>query len=534
MATKTMYFSDSTTSVYGRNRTETRKLPDDFSKVISISNGTYEIKDGSITVSYYLNQSTSYAVQVPYEETTYVWGDSFTVYDAENHPFYDERVISKQATSTPGVYKWTLQIREAKTETKYKTEYRSRYEGSTTVTYSTNEAPSAPSYISTSGNVHVDAPITVTWGTATDPDGDQVTYELYVSYSGSNVKTKLYEGPLSTYQYTLPDSISSVKFFVRATDGDEFTDYKETETIPVSQNASPTITGSDQTVPIVEGKIEYVYQVSDPEGDSVTITESINGVQLRKMVNASQNTDLMLQVSADRILALPVGQENSIVIEAMDEKGQSSFRRLTFIKTNSPPAITYKGKEDLGEIETPPTIEASFTDPDNDPIVISVEVDGKEIHKEEAIGSKEFSYTLPKDVFLKIRPRKATSIILRVKDSQGETATRKITFYRVTNRIEIKGKHISKDFANGINKVFITVRWSLDEGAIPTVKLCNNALDDNPTWEDFTKQVLERADCVFQNTKTTNGQWALGIWVTVERGTSDGTSFISSIGGALK
>lgn len=533
MATKTMYFTGETGNSSGFTKKK-KALPDDFSKVVSISNGSYEINDGYIIVDFYCSQLKKKLVQVPYEELTYVWGDSFTVIDSASHPFYDERVISKKPTSKKGFYEWTLQIREAKRETKFKEEYLDSYTGSTTVTYSTNETPSIPSYITTSGNIHVEAPITITWGTATDPDGDKVIYELYVSYSGSNVKTKLYEGPLSTYQYTLPESISSVKFFVRATDGEEFTDYNETETIPVSQNASPSITGSDQTIQIVEGKIEYVYQVSDPEGDSVTITESINGVQLRKMVNASQKTDLMLQVSADRILALPVGQENSIVIEAMDEKGQSSFRRLTFIKTNSPPAITYKGKEDLGEIEIPPTIEASFTDPDNDPIVISVEVDGKEVHREEAIGSKEFSYTLPKDVFLKIRPRKATSIILRVKDSQGETATRKITFYRVTNRIEIKGKHISKDFANGINKVFITVRWSLDEGAIPTVKLCNNALDDNPTWEDFTKQVLERADCVFQNTKSTNGQWALGIWVTVERGTSDGTSFISSIGGALK
>ena len=81
-----------------------------------------------------------------------------------------------------------------------------------------NNAPSAPSSISTSvSTVTGGKSLTVSWGASTDVDGGTITYYLECLYNGGSW-TQIYSGTTRSYTHTVTAGKTSVQYRVRAKD----------------------------------------------------------------------------------------------------------------------------------------------------------------------------------------------------------------------------------------------------------------------------------------------------------------------------
>ena len=71
-------------------------------------------------------------------------------------------------------------------------------------------------------------------------------------------------------------------------------------------------------------------------------------------------------------------------------------------------------------------------------------------------------------------------------------------------------------------------------GATGKVEVCNNAYDTAPTWEDATVVTNEGRAFNFLNSSKTATKWGVNIRLTIEKGKSTVTSYITSIGGSVE
>lgn len=126
-------------------------------------------------------------------------------------------------------------------------------------------------------------------------------------------------------------------------------------------NSAPLISGGSQNLGNKTGPFSVVYQVSDPEGHSVNVTEKINGKIVRAQTGVPQKQDLEMIVTLDQWKEIPLNKQSTIEIEAIDEKGAKSTRVYTFSKTNAPPvAKAIEPTGDLANIAITPTVNPTF------------------------------------------------------------------------------------------------------------------------------------------------------------------------------
>lgn len=143
----------------------------------------------------------------------------------------------------------------------------------------------------------------------------------------------------------------------------------------VSLNSAPLISGSDENLGDKSGPFSIVYQVSDPDGDAVNITEKINGNILRTIEDAAQETDIELAIDLATWSNLAINQTHTVTIEATDSFGNVAVRTYTFRKVNAVPSAPgaiispVAGSTVVGNV----TIQwAEATDPDGDELTYSV------------------------------------------------------------------------------------------------------------------------------------------------------------------
>jgi hypothetical protein len=191
-----------------------------------------------------------------------------------------------------------------------------------------NSAPSAP--------VDLDVPTiyggksnSISWSKAIDPDGDAVTYQLECSVNGGTY-TGIYSGTSQTYVHLVPFGTTSVAYRVKATDpSGESSAYKTSATITVINNYAPVISGTDSNLGVKSSGFTGTYTVTDANNNAVTVTESIDGVQIRSLV-ATLGQAITYGISENTWLALPNGS-HTLTIRATDGI-DTSVRTYTFTK----------------------------------------------------------------------------------------------------------------------------------------------------------------------------------------------------------
>lgn len=170
---------------------------------------------------------------------------------------------------------------------------------------------------------------TISWGISYDPDGDTLTYQLEVSIDGGDY-TQIYSGVSNAYVHFVPFGTSTISYRVKATDpSGESSVYTTSTSVSVINNNAPVISDADANLGVKSEGFTGTYTVTDADSDIVTITEAIDGVQIRALV-ATLGEEITYGVTENTWLALPNGS-HTLTIRATDGI-DTSVRTYTFTK----------------------------------------------------------------------------------------------------------------------------------------------------------------------------------------------------------
>ena len=120
----------------------------------------------------------------------------------------------------------------------------SGYRTSSQITVINNTAPTAPASITVPNTVYGGQSIVVTWGAATDPDGDAMTYALERQVDGGDW-AQIYTGPNLSFTDPITRGWTSLAYRVKAIDSRSASGpYATSPTRTVNNNLAPTVTCS--------------------------------------------------------------------------------------------------------------------------------------------------------------------------------------------------------------------------------------------------------------------------------------------------
>lgn len=192
-----------------------------------------------------------------------------------------------------------------------------------------NSAPSLPTSLVVPTTIYGGKSNSISWTSTTDPDGDAVTYQLECSVNGG-AYTQIYSGASATYAHFVPFGTSAVQYRVRAIDTyGESSEYNTSSSKAVVNNNAPVISGSDANLGVKSEGFTGTYTITDANSDVVTVTEAIDGVQIRSLV-ATLGRAITYGVTDNTWLALPNGS-HTLTIRATDGI-DSTVRTYTFTK----------------------------------------------------------------------------------------------------------------------------------------------------------------------------------------------------------
>ena len=216
----------------------------------------------------------------------------------------------------------------------------SGYKTSGQVTVINNTAPSAPASITVPNTVYGGQSNIVTWGAATDPDGDAVTYTLERQVDGGDW-SQIYTGSALSYTDTVTRGWTSVAYRVKAVDSRSASGpYATSPTRTVNNNLAPTVTCSQASGTNLGTKntgFSIDYSVSDPDGDTVTVKEAIDG-EVKRTFTATPGTTYTFQVTGETFMKVLNG-DHTLTITANDTK-MDTVHKLLFKKEITAAMIT--------------------------------------------------------------------------------------------------------------------------------------------------------------------------------------------------
>ncbi|WP_440705902.1 hypothetical protein [Heyndrickxia oleronia] len=153
-----------------------------------------------------------------------------------------------------------------------------------------------------------------------------VEFSKKITYSNKRV----YDGatPISN---DLSENVDH-KLKVWADDGQGGISTVEERTFRVIHNRPPVISGTDEDLGELLERPSITYQVDDPEKQTATITERING-QIIRTFDAELGTEYKIEIPIEMWIPLQLEQEHKLTIEAKDTFGAKSTRTYTFTRT---------------------------------------------------------------------------------------------------------------------------------------------------------------------------------------------------------
>ena len=186
--------------------------------------------------------------------------------------------------------------------------------------------------------------LAVSWSASADPEGDAVTYTLEHSVDGGAWVQDGARIAGTGYTAAVPESGVSLRYRVKAADakGAE-SPYSTGPAAAISYNADPALSGTDTDLGSCAAPPSYSYTVEDEDaGDSLTLTESLDGRVLRTVEDAVRAQTYTATISASVWLGLPNGA-HTLTIAASDGQGGAALRTLAFTKAEDE-LLAYRGQ----------------------------------------------------------------------------------------------------------------------------------------------------------------------------------------------
>jgi hypothetical protein len=201
-------------------------------------------------------------------------------------------------------------------------------DGCYTIIY--NSPPTAPPTITPPSNVYSGVVARVQWGASTDPDGDSISYRLERSYNGGSY-TQVYSGATRSFDDNISPGMNTIRWRVKAADsyGNE-SGYITSTLQTVIHNQPPTISGTDGNLGIKSDPFSYIYTVSDPDGDTVSVVEKVDGQPLRTY-NPTLGASQSMEISGNNWIKLLSGN-HTLTVTATDTSSGTVTRTMSFVK----------------------------------------------------------------------------------------------------------------------------------------------------------------------------------------------------------
>ncbi len=216
----------------------------------------------------------------------------------------------------------------------------SGYKTSGQVTVINNTAPTAPSSITVPNTVLGGSTLTVTWGAASDQDGNLSGYSLERQVDGG-AWSVVYTGNTLSFTDTITKGWAKVCYRVRAYDSNNaYSGYVTSPERAVNNNTAPAIvcsSASGSDLGVKDAGFMVSYSISDVDTDEVTVTEAIDGVTKRTFT-ATLDGSNSFNVTGEYFMKLLNGG-HTLTITANDGKA-STVHTLTFTKEVTGASIT--------------------------------------------------------------------------------------------------------------------------------------------------------------------------------------------------
>ena len=309
-----------------------------------------------------------------------------------------------------------------------------------------------------------------------------------------------------------------------ATDTRTYTFYKS--------NTAPIISGRDEDLGGKSLGFTINYDITDPDGDEVDVTISLNDEELSNITTTSKN-GLTFTLNDDKVKALTIGDKYTITIKVDDRKGGIAYRRYTFTKTNSVPVISGNNK-DLGEKSETFSHTFSVTDYEKDPIAFRVKLDNKVIKEvEKASDGKKYTAEISHEDFIRLSYGEH-KITIEAWDNINKDKIQKrvLTFTRVSSGLDVEIKVTTSKVQP--KKIIAVPHGIFAPDATLQVLVCNNYLDAEPTWEEATEMSNLARAYAFENTAKEGDEWAIGIKVLITDGESGEVSILKGVKGGFE
>lgn len=212
---------------------------------------------------------------------------------------------------------------------------------SSLVTVVNNNAPSAPPSIAVPKDVKGGSTLVISWTAASDSDGNLSGYILERSTDGGSAYTQVYKGNALTYTDTIAFGTTSVMYRVKAYDTEGLESGYTTSAIrTVRYNVAPAINASSTSLGEKNAPFSFAYTVTDADGDTLTVTEKLDGKTTATRTGLASGTALTFEQAstADGFLRILNGS-HTIKITANDGKESTSLN-ATFTKSVTSASVT--------------------------------------------------------------------------------------------------------------------------------------------------------------------------------------------------
>ena len=212
---------------------------------------------------------------------------------------------------------------------------------SSQVTVVNNNAPSAPPSIAVPKDVKGGSTLVISWTAASDSDGNLSGYILERSTDGGFAYMHVYKGDALTYTDTITNGWSTVMYRVKAYDTEGLESGYTTSAIrTVRYNVAPAINASSTSLGEKNAPFSFAYTVTDADGDTLTVTEKLDGKTTATRTGLASGTALTFEQAstADGFLRILNGS-HTIKITANDGKESTSLN-ATFTKSVTSASVT--------------------------------------------------------------------------------------------------------------------------------------------------------------------------------------------------
>ena len=198
-----------------------------------------------------------------------------------------------------------------------------------------NQPPNRPEYIKIPDRIRAGKPATISWGTATDPDGENVVYGLDRKVDNNNW-SRIYRGADKEYTDNIVKGWNTVGYRVAAYDGyGAGSGYVVSETKQVINNADPEIiTDINSNLGLKTGPFDIIYTImNEEEEQSLTVNKYFDGKLIMKCKarRGQEIKDSITEYDWQMIL----NGEHKFKIEVRDSEGGTAEKVFTFSKNET-------------------------------------------------------------------------------------------------------------------------------------------------------------------------------------------------------